>query len=55
MDEIWFSLLALKAVDDSQLCWEQEQGNCFYGTLQTVCKSHGKSPQKRELVSVESQ
>ena len=42
---IWFWMLTLKALDDSKLYWEQEQWNCFYGTLQQVCKSYGKSPQ----------
>ena len=37
-------MLTLKALDDSKLYWEQEQWNCFYGTLQRVCKSYGKSP-----------
>ena len=38
-------MLTLKALDDSKLYWEQEQWNFFYGTLQRVCKSYGKSPQ----------
>ena len=38
-------MLTLTALDDSKLYWEQEQWNCFYGTLQWVCKSYGKSPQ----------